>query len=104
MNPSFIPIFTNRTMTKTQLSKLKEASFWSGSCCTRHGNRSFAVPSAEAIVLDTGTLVIAPTGVLDLKNNNLIVRSGSVATLTGYITTGRNNGVGRLLGWSGNQQ
>jgi hypothetical protein len=48
--------------------------------------------AAHATVIDTQTLTIAPTGVLDLKNNNLIVRTGSLATITGYIKTGLYNG------------
>jgi len=44
------------------------------------------------IVLDTGTLVLAPTGTLDLKNNAMIVRSGNFATIQGYVITGYNGG------------
>lgn len=49
---------------------------------------AFTMPSAQALVLDTGTLNINATGILDLKRNNLIIRSGSIVTLTGYVTTG----------------
>ena len=44
------------------------------------------------IVIDTGSLVIAPTGRLDLKNNAVIVRSGNFATIQGYVITGYNGG------------
>ena len=64
---------------------------------------AFALAStAQALVLNTGTLSIAPTGTLDLKNNNLVVRSGVLGVptagvyngITGYIQTGLNiNGV-----------
>lgn len=47
---------------------------------------------ATGIVLDTNTLVIQPTGILDLKKNNLIVRSGDIGILTGYVTTGLYSG------------
>ena len=50
--------------------------------------------SVDAAVLTfwTGTLSIAPTGKFDLKNNLLVVNTGSVATITGYIKTGLYNG------------
>jgi hypothetical protein len=48
-----------------------------------HGDRA---------VLNTGTLSIATTGQLDLSGNDLIVSSGSVATLTPLLSSGFNNG------------
>lgn len=56
-----------------------------------------AVPGVDylpgtALVLDAITLLIAPTGRLDLKNNALIVRTGSFATIEGYVITGYNGG------------
>lgn len=43
---------------------------------------SIAMPAARALVLDTGTLSIAPTGVLDLQNNDLVVRIATYGTVT----------------------
>lgn len=60
---------------------------------------SVAVPASQALVLDTGTLSIVGTGQLNLKDNDLIVRTGSLATITGYITTGLYNGPGGY--WDG---
>ena len=53
---------------------------------------ALASPMAEALVLQTNTVTIAPTGVLDLKTSNLIVHTGNFATLSGYIKTGLLNG------------
>lgn len=63
---------------------------------------SAITPMAKALVLTTGTLSIAPNGTLDLKNNNLIVKTGSVGVATGgvyngiqrYAQTGLYNGPG----------
>jgi hypothetical protein len=58
------------------------------------------VSTAQALVLDAGTLVIDSGGILDLENNNLIVRTGAVGTwngtnytgIQGYVQTGLYNG------------
>ena len=48
-------------------------------------------PAANALVLTTGTLTIAPTGTLNLKVNNLIVKTG----IAGVPTAGVYNGIQR---------
>ncbi len=64
---------------------------------------AMAMPAARAIVLDTGTLTFSPavgyTGILNLKDNDLIVRTGALATIVGYVTTGLYNGAGGY--WDG---
>ncbi len=64
---------------------------------------SIAEPAAKAIVQDYVTLTFSPavgyTGILNLKDNDLIVRTGSLATITGYIQTGLYNGAGGY--WDG---
>ena len=42
----------------------------------------------SGLVIETGTLTIAPTGRLDLRDNALIVRTGNFATILGYVATG----------------
>ncbi len=57
---------------------------------------SMAVPAVHAIVIDTGTLTFSPavgyTGQENLKNNAMIIRTGNIATITGYLQTGIYNG------------
>jgi len=43
-------------------------------------------------VLDTNSLAIETTAKLDLNDNDLIIRSGNLATVTGQIKTGLENG------------
>lgn len=43
-------------------------------------------------VLDTNSLAIETTAKLDLNDNDLIVRSGNLTTVTGQIKTGLENG------------
>ena len=50
------------------------------------------VSTTQALVLTGNTITIAPTGVLDVKLSNVIVKSGSLATFTGYIKTGLTGG------------
>jgi hypothetical protein len=47
-------------------------------------------PMAQALVIDTSALSISPTGILDLKDNALVWRNGSLATINGYLSTGIN--------------
>ena len=42
----------------------------------------------SGLVIETSTLTIAPTGILDIRDNALIVRTGNFATILGYVTTG----------------
>jgi len=103
MNPSFITTLITRTMTKTPPTQTQQSA-----SSSRLGKvavlataiAAFAAPSANAlgIVTDTQTLSIAPTGVLDLKVNNLVVRTGTFATIYGYVQTGLTGGVN---GWDG---
>ena len=59
-----------------------------------------AVPVAQADLVNVyGTLSIAPTGILNVQDNNVVVRVGSLTTITGYITTGLYNGPGGF--WDG---
>ena len=52
--------------------------------------------SQLGLVLETGTLTIAPTGKLNLKDNALIVRTGNFSTIYGYVVTGYDGGT-----WNG---
>lgn len=92
-------------MTKNPPSENRQRSAVSGSTLLKAAVLATAVatlaaPSASALglVLDTQTLSIAPTGVLDLKSNNLVVRTTPFNTLYGYVKTGLLNG---LNGWDG---
>ncbi len=48
-------------------------------------------------VIDTQSLVISDAGIVDLFNNNMIVRNGDRDTIGGWIRSARNNGA-----WDGN--
>ncbi len=48
-----------------------------------------SVSAAHAIIVfDVGTAFVAPTGSFNLKDNAMIVRTTSYATINGYVTTG----------------
>ena len=100
MNDPFIPALKTQPMS-TSKSSLASQSVPSTSWqrISKVGILAAALVSAivpavhaTGIILETNTLTIAPTGVLNLKTNNLIVKSGSLGTITGYIKTGLNNG------------
>lgn len=62
---------------------------------------------ATGLVVDTGTLTIAPTGIFNIQDNNLVVRTGVLGDanglngsgITGYVKTGLFNGPGGY--WDG---
>ena len=58
------------------------------------GNIAAALP--PKLVINTGTLSIAPTGLLNLTHNALIVRTGNLAVIAGYVVSGYNGGT-----WTG---
>jgi PEP-CTERM motif len=53
-------------------------------------------PITWGLVLETSTLSIAPTGILDLQDNALIVRETPFNTVYGYVVTGYDGGT-----WTG---
>ncbi len=52
---------------------------------------------SDRAALLLGTLSIAPTGILDLSGNDMIVTTGSLAAISALVGTGYNNGA-----WTGN--
>src|SRR5438045_5810839 len=72
---------------------------------TVSGTATVAANGGPAGTSNVGALTMGPTGKLDLANNDLVIRSGSVGSkvggsytgITGLLASGRNGGA-----WNGN--
>ena len=89
MNHPFIP--SEKLLPMNQNKSSLSCQILTSSCWSRFSKigvltaviASVAAPVASALVLNTNTLSIAPTGQLNVKVNNVIVRTASVGTLMG---------------------
>ena len=100
MNAPFVPSKKSPPMNNSN-SSLFSFSRLTGFAAVALAGLTFGVSHARAtgLVMDTGTLSIAPTGQLNLQDNDLIVRSATLAAITAYIQTGLYNGPGGY--WDG---